>query len=90
MAPTRPFCPCRKPTEVKGSTFPPRPKAPAPAETLVHSKAPPPAETLGDKLAAYFIRYRVSNIDRHRLVAHRLRHRQHLSAITPGRQSLNF
>jgi hypothetical protein len=45
---------------------------------------------LGDKLAAYFIRYRVSNIDRHRLVAHRLRHRQHLSAITPGRQSLNF
>ena len=39
-----------KPTEVKGSTFPPRPKAPAPAETLVHSKAPAPAETLGDKL----------------------------------------
>ena len=63
--------PVSKPTEVKGSTFPPRPKAPAPAETLVHSKAPPPAETLGDKLAAYFIRYRVSNIDRHRLVAHR-------------------
>jgi len=42
--------PVSKPTEVKGSTFPPRTKAPAPAETLVHPKAPAPAETLGDKL----------------------------------------
>ena len=36
-----------QPSEIKGSAFPPRPKAPAPAETLVHLKAPAPAETLG-------------------------------------------
>ena len=37
-----------KPDVLKGSSFPPRPKAPAPAETLAHLKAPAPAETLGD------------------------------------------
>ena len=36
-----------RPEEIKGSAFPPRPKAPAPAETLAHLKAPAPAETLG-------------------------------------------
>ena len=33
---------------LKGSSLPPRPKAPAPAETSVHLKAPVSAETLGD------------------------------------------
>ena len=36
--------------EIKSSSYLPLPKAPAPAETLVHPKAPAPAETLGDKL----------------------------------------
>merc|ERR1719424_1519789 len=39
-----------KSDKLKGSTFPPRPKAPAPAVTSVHPKAPAQAETLGDKL----------------------------------------
>ena len=39
-----------KSDKLKGSTFLPRPKAPAPAETSVHPKAPAQAETLGDKL----------------------------------------
>ena len=38
--------------EIKGSDFQPRPKAPAPAETLVHPKAPATAETLGDKITS--------------------------------------
>ena len=42
--------PLPKPDKLKGSTFPPRPKAPAPAVTSVHPKAPAQAETLGDKL----------------------------------------
>ena len=41
--------PLPKPDKLKGSAFPPRPKAPAPAVTSVHPKAPAQAETLGDK-----------------------------------------